>query len=46
MNKKSVIEKFLQFVKDQTLVFILIGLCIFIFSVSPAFSLDKISLMY
>ena len=37
MNKKSVTEKFLQFVKDQTLVFILIGLCIFIFSVSPVF---------
>ena len=40
-DKKPFFEKFKQFVKDQTLVFILIGLCIIIYSVSPVFLLPQ-----
>jgi len=42
MNEKNTfIEKFKYFVKEQTLVFILIGLCIIISSVSPVFLLPQ-----
>ena len=40
-DKKTFFEKFKQFVKDQTLVFILFGLCIIISSVSPVFLLPQ-----
>ena len=40
-DKKTFFEIFKQFVKDQTLVFILIGLCVIIYSVSPVFLLPQ-----